>query len=677
MPDSAPVHVETRPPRGKRRVGLVIFGLLVLIIVALLLLLLLWNWDWFIPIVEARASAAIGRKVTIGHLHVSLGRVTTVTLDDVAVANPDGFPQQQPLAHVDALRIATNVMDYLHTRTIVLPSIDVDKPVIAATALANGSNNFTFTLPASPPNEKPSAPPQIGDVRISDGTARVIDPKFRSNFTLGISTREASGSVPSAIVVDAKGTYAGQPVTGRFIGGALLSLRDAAHPYPINVHLANGATHVSLVGTVENPLNFAGARVKLELSGPDMAELYPLTGIPIPQTPPFSIAGNVDYKKPVIRFTDFAGRVGSSDLNGNIFENPGIGGKPDVTLDLYSRHVDLTDLGGFVGTVPGKASTPGETPSQQRQLAVAKHKTTLFPDTPINLPKLNAADIHLKYRGEHIENRATPFDNIVVDMDVADGRITLHPLDFAVGKGEVASNIDLDPGPHGIISTKANIRFHNINLSRVLQATHTFHGEGILGGEARIDANGNSLASMMGQSNGEVKLILLGGGNLSALLVDITGLEFGNALLSALGVPNRANLNCFVTDLPIDQGILSTKVLLADTTEGRITGRGTVDFRNQTLDYSITTRSKSFSIGSLPGPINITGPLGDPSIRPGAEVVARAGAAVGLGILLTPLGALLPTIQFGVGKDNACTKATEEEHAPLHVPRPARRHIHR
>jgi uncharacterized protein involved in outer membrane biogenesis len=673
MPDTATMPTVTRPPNRRRHIGLVVLGVFLLALVAVILL---WNWDWFIPIVETRASAAIGRKVTVGHMHVSLGRVTTVTLDDVTVANPDGFPQSQPLAHIDALSVADNVMDYIHTRAIVLQSIDIERPVIAATALTDGRSNFNLAPPQSKPADKPASPPQIGDLRITNGVAHVVDPKFKSDFTLDIATRDASGSAPSAIVVDAHGKYAGQPITGRFVGGALLTLRDAAHPYPIDLRLENGPTRVSLAGTVQNPLKFAGTNVKLKFSGPDMSLLYPLTGVPIPQTPPFSITGNLDYAGGRVRFSDFAGTVGSSDLNGNIAEAPGIGGKPDVVLDLWSRRVDLTDLGGFIGTPPGKATTKGETAAEKQQLAEAKAKKTLLPDTPINLPKLRSADIHLKYRGENIENRSTPFDNLVVDMDVVDGRITLHPLDFGVGSGRVASTIELAPGPHDVVKANADIRFQHINLSRLLQATHAFKGEGILGGEAKIDTNGIWRASMMGQGNGELKLILLGGGNLSALLVDLTGLQFGNALLSALGVPNRADLKCFVTDLPLNQGILDTKVLLAETSEGRITGKGSVNFRDQTLDYSITTRSKNFSIGSLPGPINLTGPLGSPSIRPGAEIVARAGAAVGLGVLLTPLGALLPTIQFGVGNDNACTQATEEEKAPMRVV-PPRRKAHR
>jgi len=180
---------------------------------------------------------------------------------------------------------------------------------------------------------------------------------------------------------------------------------------------------------------------------------------------------------------------------------------------------------------------------------------------------------------------------------------------------------------------------------------------------------------MMGHGNGELKLVLVSAGKVSALLIDLAGLEFGNALLSALGIPNQAQIDCFVTDLPLNNGIVDTKAFILDTNEARTTGSGTIDFRDQTLNYALTTRSKHFSIGSLPGPIDLTGPLGDPSIRPGTEVVARAGAAAGLGVLLTPLGALLPTIQFGVGNDNACVKAEAEERQPLRVPHtPSRRH---
>jgi uncharacterized protein involved in outer membrane biogenesis len=647
-------------------------GIGALALVAVVLLVLLWNWDWFIPLVEAQASAALGRRVTIAHLHVRLGRDTLVAADDVVVDNPQGFAGAPPLARIGRLSVVASVMDYLHRRAIVLPSVTLDRPDIHAIALPDGHNNFTF--PAS--GNKTAAPPQIGDLVINDGTAHVIDPKVKSDFTLAIATRPATASEPSAITLSARGTYAAQPITGQFVGGALLSLRDSRHPYPIDLHLANGNTRVSLVGTVENPLNFAGARLKLKFSGPDMAELLPLTGIPFPKTPPFSLAGNVDYAAQKIRFTDFEGRVGNSDLGGEIDVDPRAGTRPDVMMDLHSNRVDLVDLGGLIGAQPGHKTEAGQTASQQRQLAAASKSQNLLPTTPINLPRLRAADLHVKYRGEHIENTFTPFDRLVIDMDVVDGKIDLHPLDFVIGDGNITSEISLTPDANDLVHAKADVRFQHLQLSRIMKATHTFKGEGIIGGDAQIDAHGNSLASMMGHGNGELKLVLVSAGNVSALLVDIAGLEFGNALLSALGIPNQAKIDCFVTDLPLHDGIVDTKVLLLDTNEARVTGSGTIDFRDQTLNYALTTRSKHFSIGSLPGPIDLSGKLGDPSIRPGTEVVARAGAAAGLGVLLTPLGALLPTIQFGVGNDNACTKAEADEREPIRVPHTARRRTH-
>ncbi len=200
---------------------------LLLFIVAIMALVLLWNWDWFIPIVEARASAALGRKVTIEHLHVRLGRDTTVAADNVVVANPDGFESQKPLAMIERLSVTASVMDYINRRAIVLPDVTVDKPDIHAIALPDGRNNWTVKLAgtrSSTPSNAP--PPQIGNLTITDGTAAVIDPKVKSSFALGIATFPATATRPAELVVTSKGTYAGQPVTGHFVGGALLSLRD-------------------------------------------------------------------------------------------------------------------------------------------------------------------------------------------------------------------------------------------------------------------------------------------------------------------------------------------------------------------------------------------------------------------------------------------------------------------
>ena len=71
-----------------------------------------------------------------------------------------------------------------------------------------------------------------------------------------------------------------------------------------------------------------------------MSDLYHLTGIPIPETPAYRIAGQLDYADHKFRFHGFRGVVGSSDLRGTIEEDPGQE-RPMVTADLASIKVDL------------------------------------------------------------------------------------------------------------------------------------------------------------------------------------------------------------------------------------------------------------------------------------------------------------------------------------------------
>ncbi|MEJ1974801.1 MAG: AsmA family protein [Acetobacteraceae bacterium] len=336
--------------------ALPILGGLVVLVAALALL---WRWDWFLPIVEAQASAALGRKVTAQHLHVQLGRTTTMALDDVQIANAEGFPADKPLVQIAKLTVAADVMAYLHGRQIVLPQIVLDQPMVEAAQDASGKANWTLAIAGSSPGDAPADPnagPKIGQLVINDGHAHVAIAKLKADMNLDVATRQGDAVAAAdqqkaaanagEIVVNAKGTYAAQPIEGQFVGGALLSLRDPANPYPVNLTLANGPTHVSLVGTVQNPVDFAGANLKLTLSGPDMSKLTPLTGVPIPETPSYAIAGKLDYADQKLRFTGFTGRLGSSDLNGDIAINP-TRTPPFVDATVFSRQVDLADLGAL------------------------------------------------------------------------------------------------------------------------------------------------------------------------------------------------------------------------------------------------------------------------------------------------------------------------------------------
>jgi AsmA family protein len=621
------------------------------LVVIILLVVIFWSWDWFIPMVDEQASATLGRKVTMQHLHVGLGRSVTVTATGVTIANPKGFPANEPqLATIDRLLVQVDALEYLKHRTLSLTTIELDHPVANIRQLPDGTNNYT--LKSSPTGK----PPRLGNLIINHGTASVIMPLQKSNFDLTLQTRDAPPGARlftgGEIVADARGTYANAPIMGQFIGGALLSLRNPSTPYPVDLHLQNGTTMASLVGTVEDPVNLAGAHLRLDLSGQNMANLYQLTGVPIPATPPFKLTGDVVYSGNAFHLEHFTGRVGSSDLEGTIAEAPG-SPRLTVTADLTSRRVDLTDLVGVLGGTPGNINTPGQTAATRAAVAKANARANLLPDTKINLPAINAANVDLRYRGEKIINRDAPLDNVLVHLTIINGRITVDPLNFAVGTGTIASDFVLNQ-VGGVLHTKANIDFRKLQLARLMAATHAFAGDGTVGGSAYIVSTGNSVAEILGHGNGHASFYLENGANVSALLVDLAGLQAGDAILSALGIPFKTPIQCLVSDFSLTNGLIDTRTFLLATKEANVLGSGTINLSTEQMNLVLRTEATHFTIGSFATPINITGTLKNPSIRPAAGPLAeRAAPAIGLGILFPPL-ALIPTIRLGLGDKNAC-----------------------
>ncbi len=629
---------------------------LAVLLAAIVVLIAVWDWNWFRPLVEQRTSASLGRKVTMQHFDLRPGRQTLATADGVEIANPEGFPAEGRFARIERLAVAVDVMAYFHGRQIVIPRLMVDKPEIDAQQPQGAAANWLFPALNLSTSSSLATSPKIGDLRINDGHAHVRSAPLRADFVATIAT-----TPDSKVTVDAKGTYANQPIDGHIVGGALLSLRDTATPYPVDIKIANGPTHVSVVGTVQDPVAFKGADIKLVLEGPDMALLLPLTGVAIPKTPSYRVTGALDYGDGKIRFHDIAGKVGSSDLAGDLDVDPAPA-RPVLTGKLSSKLIDLADLGGFIGSEPGRVSTPNQTAQQKQDIARAEASPKLLPTTTISLPKMRAADIHLTYQSAKILGRAMPFDTFAAVLDIDDGKLTLHPLTLGVGQGRIVANLTLVPSGAENFTTRADVAVQRIDLGRMLEATHLVHGSGVIGGRATLDTSGNSLATMLGNGNGSLQLFM-SGGDLSALLVDLSGLQFGNAILSALGIPNRDPVQCFIGDFALERGVLATRTVILDTEANVVTAAGTVNLRAETLDLRLKTDSKHFSIGSLPAPIGITGPFKNPSIRPDiATLGARGGAAAGLGVLFPP-AALLPTIQFGVGDDNNCAAVVKRGQA--------------
>lgn len=624
-------------------------------VACLVVLAFAWDWNWFRPMVQQKIADELQRPVSLGHfdVHNAFSAQPELVLDNIRIANPPNFPGGDT-GTVQQLSVRFDLPALLGSfgKKIIVSQLVVQHPEGDLLPGPKGNPNWTF--PIAVDSSGNATPPRIGSLIITDGDFRFADPRLKADLQVKVRTQAPDQNHEQQIVVDAKGTYDGQPLNGHFVGGSVLALRNSTNPYPVELTAQSGDTHVHLVGTLSNPEKLAGANLQLELQGQDLADLYKLFRLPLQPSPPYTLRGHLDYDNAGkhIRFTNFAGRVGESDLEGN-FDVNRAGARPLVTADVTSHDVRMQDLGGFIGAVPGKEGSPTEGAKQRAEHAQADARQTLLPSTPIDLGKVRSTDYKVHYRGEHIVTTWAPLDHIDANLTIENGDIKLQPLDFAVGTGTIHMIIDLD-GQVNPIQAKADIDFRHVDFQRIMQSTNgMLKGLGNIGGRWVIDGTGNSLAQILAHSDGDLKLFM-GSGDLSAIVVNAAGLDIGGTIASLLGLPSTAHINCMVSDFALKNGVLDTRALVLDTDQGNVYGRGNIDLRDEGIAYQISEEGKHFSVGALHAPIEITGTFKQPHVKPDPSALGwRLGVATALGAVFPPAG-LLATVQLGLGKDHNC-----------------------
>ena len=623
-------------------------GVFLLLSVAIGLLLFSSGWNLFSPLLETRASAALGRQVKIDSLEVHPGRTMTIVMYGLRIADPDGV-NVPDVATAVRVTVVFEAATWFRTRKIVLPRIEVEQPSLHLIQTGLGHDNWTFpSLSADPNGSSPNdTSVEIGDLVIIDGTGHLQVAEPAADVALTFATGGPPGE--RTLIADAQGMYAGQPIAVKAVGGALLNLTDTDKPYPVDITLANGPTRATLKGTVKDPLAGAGADLSLTLSGPNMELLYPLTGIPIPKTPPYTVSGKLDFANNRIAFGGIKGKVGSSDINGALAVDLR-GARPLLTGALNSRQVDMQDLAGFIGSEPGRTSTPGQTARQVEDVRRAEANPKLLPTRTISVPKLLSMDIHLQYRGDKVVGKDAPFDAIAVTLDIEAGHIRLDPLHLNVSGGTVAGYIDLNPIGNAL-SADVDVKMAHVNLGGLLAKAGLGSGQGPVNGLVRLKGRGASMAEIVGHGEGALQIVMPAGGQVNALLIDLSGGEVPSALLALIGIPSKESIRCMVADFVLHDGILATRKLTVDTADHIVTGGGRIDLTRELVELHLRTDAKHFTIGKLGAPIAIYGPFKKLSYGLDTDAIFRDAGGLGL---LFPKTAILPTIAFGVGDDSPC-----------------------
>ncbi|MES2739896.1 MAG: AsmA family protein [Pseudomonadota bacterium] len=654
-----------------------ILATLLLVIVAVAVFIATFDWNRARPYINRKVSESTGREFAIrGELNVKFKQggnaeqagwrrfvpQLAVAANDVQMSNPGWSKVGPHMAAAQRISVALRPLPLL-SKHVVLTDLALNSPVIALERRADGSNSWTMK------DNGPSAwEVDIGRLTFDEGKLRYLDSgidldlRAKAKSIAGV-TAPAAGKQPFGIEFELGGTYNKAPVTGSGKAGGVLSLQDDHISYPVQAHAQIGKNKIGINGTLTDPRSLSGLALDLTLGGASMADLYPLTGVLLPETPAYATHGLLVGKKTgevwSWAYQKFTGTVGGSDVAGTLEYLPR---QPRALLRgaVSSQQLRLEDLGPLIG-----ANSKGAT-EQSRQPAPPAGKA--LPVAQFNTARWKALDADVKFTGKRlVRTHDIPLENIVTEIRMKDQVLSLAPLNFGMAGGTVTSNISLD-GRKAAIDAQIKMGARHVKIRELfpkLQSMQASFGE--INGDAALTGHGNSISTMLASANGELGAVV-SDGSVSKFILEAAGLNIANAVFVKVFGDKQIHLNCLASDWGVKNGLAEVRRFVIDTDDAVIDVTGNVNLAQETLNLDVRPQTKGARVFSLRSPLYAKGTFSKPDIGPYKGPLAlKAGAAVALAAV-APVAALLPLVNVGNVPDTDCAaalaKATETRRAP-------------
>jgi len=612
---------------------------------ALAVLIALWDWNWFKGPIERQVEARTGRKLDIGgNLDVDLGRVPVIRADALSFANAP-WAKQPLMASAQRLELAIEFWPLLKGE-VRIPDIRLSQPRVYLQSDREHGGNWVF-------GQGGGELPTFRRIWIDEGRLEFLDPAGKTDIRLDVASRQPRREdAAPPVEVEGKGRWKNNAFTLQGRAESPLELRDTRNPYRVNLRAAAGATRAHARGELVDPFHLRNFDLQFALSGKNLADLYPLIGVAIPPTPPYALDGRLRRSDALWRYDDFTGKVGDSDLAGDASVDVA-GKRPYLRADLVSKRLDFDDLAGFVGAAPEQGRGESTNPELAAQHARQDASARLLPDTPYHLEKLRSMDADVKLKAARIEAPGWPLDDMQARLLLEDGLLKLDPLNFGVADGDIRATVAMDARA-ATLRTRADIRAQRLTLAKLMPTVKLGQDAiGKVGGRIALSGNGNSIAKMLGDSDGSIA-VGMGQGQISNLLMEFTGIDVAEILKFKLTGDHKIPIRCGFGDFAVRDGVMTAKALAFDTSDTVLIGSGTIDLNQEKLDLTIRPRPKDRSLLALRTPLLVSGTFKNPNARPDYKRLGlRGAAALALGAIAPP-AALLATLELGPGKDTGC-----------------------
>ena len=657
-------------------------------------------------------TAQLQRPVSIAALHGSLFWRPHIEVSGLRIGNPAWAGGGQ-MVTVDRINLQLRFWPLL-AGDIVLPRVELIRPVVRLYRGADGRANWVFA--ANPKSAKaqnqPMRLPLVHQLVIEHGVLTARDALHKMTFdgtvdaggnaaATGLPSRTAKvvkaqaqsrGANPSSakqrasrVAADTgtgfkligKGELNDKPFTLRVSGGPL-DWAESHKPYPFDVRMIASDIHASARGIVPRPFDLTQLKVTLSLSGKDLADGYYLTGVALPNTPPYSISGDLHVVGTKYELRNVRGTLGGSDIHGLVSMQLNSAGNPAIDADLTSHSLNIADLGPTFGGAPPspteeaqaqhakghptkakatKALTKGVAHALTAKAAAKQVKSNalLLPTSKLQVDRLRGLDATLHYHADEIKAQTLPLKKVDLHLQVRNNVLRIDPFTFTLPEGMLDGSAVIDARER-VPAETLDVRLTHVQLAQFhTKGTTKPALKGTLVGRLKLAGKGDSMHAFASTANGTLSIVVPHG-EIEQAFAEFAGIDVARGLgLLLKKNQQQTALRCGIADFAAHDGIAKVDQVVFDTDVVMITGLGDVNLRNERLNLQLTGRPKKFRFAVLRTPVEIRGTLSHPAVGlKGSKLAAQGAAAAVLGAIGTPLAAVAAFVDPGLNKTADC-----------------------
>jgi uncharacterized protein involved in outer membrane biogenesis len=423
--------------------------------------------------------------------------------------------------------------------------------------------------------------------------------------------------------------------------GRLSELINREKPFPIALKVKADDMTAGFDGFLRKPLQDIRVEGGFEIQTDRVTTIAKLLGKNWQHNQTLSISGQLKYKpvrihlgnvKLVTKGVSMAGEfIYTSDAS------------PRFDIQLQNNVIDLAKY------INQKDKTKNNTPSEK-----LTHKAQrVIPDFSVDSNLLKYLSIAVQIVDLKVMYGAERITTINAKLSIDKGMLTLQPLEGHSPTGSLTlASLILDTA---VAPPQVALSWNTKNLDYGLILNDLKITKDVVGTlDLKLDLKGQglSLRELIGNANGTLEIVAdkgripkwaleVWGGGLVRLLIPTTWFE-----------KDVTDLNCAVSRFNINDGIMHSNVLLADTERVTVAGETVLDLKTEKISGLFQPKNKKATLLRLGTPIKVRGTLAKIKVEPAQSTIVTMGKLI-LG-LSYPGSLILLFGDLGTAEKNPC-----------------------